>query len=137
MGLLEQVPDFSDENACEILDPNAQPLNRIIMGCSAMITDYSSAVWDVIYQDKPAIFFQFDRSLHLEKTGSYIDFDTELPGPCYHDAKGLVEGLRQVIESGFVTSDEHRELAARWYAHRDQNNCRRIYECARAIEQAL
>ncbi|MEE1273713.1 MAG: CDP-glycerol glycerophosphotransferase family protein, partial [Olegusella sp.] len=108
-----------------------------IMGCSVMVTDYSSAVWDAIYMDKPALFFQFDCALYLEKTGSYIDFETDLPGDCYFDADALIDGLEQSAQAGFVASDHQREVASRWFAHRDHNNCQRIYECALQIERSM
>lgn len=121
----------------QIIKPGETPLNQIIMGCSAMVTDYSSAVWDAIYQGKPAIFFQFDRALYLEKTGSYIDFETDLPGECYLDIDGLIEGLQTTIEGGFVPSERQEEVSRRWFAHRDANNCKRIYECACEIEKTI
>lgn len=129
---------FSSKNAhVQVLRPDDAPLNQIIMGCSAMVTDYSSAVWDAVYQGKPALFFQFDRPLYMEKTGSYIDFETELPGAYYLDAQSLIEGLRKTIENGFVPTQDEVEAASRWYAHRDKNNCKRIYECALEIERKL
>jgi CDP-glycerol glycerophosphotransferase (TagB/SpsB family) len=127
----------SKNDHVQILHPDDAPLNQIIMGCSAMVTDYSSAVWDAIYQGKPAIFFQFDRALYLEKTGSYIDFETDLPGECYLDIDGLIEGLQTTIEGGFVPSERQEEVSRRWFAHRDANNCKRIYECACEIEKTI
>ena len=125
----------SPSSRVQVLKPNDAPLNEIIMGCSAMVTDYSSAVWDAIYMDKPALFFQFDRALYLEKTGSYIDFETDLPGDCYFDANALIDGLEQSAEQGFEPSDQQKRVASRWYAHRDHDNCKRIYECALQIER--
>ena len=120
-----------------VLKPTDAPLNQIIMGCSAMITDYSSAVWDAVYQGKPALFYHFDRAQYMEKTGSYIDFDTELPGECFMDAPALIEGIRATIEGGFVPTVQQEAASKLWFAHRDRNNCRRIYECALRIEETL
>lgn len=127
----------SDNPRIQVIKPGETPLNQIIMGCSAMVTDYSSAVWDAIYQGKPALFFQFDRPLYLEKTGSYIDFETDLPGECYLNAGDLIEGLRKTIEAGFVPSEQQERVSRRWFAHRDTNNRKRIYECALEIERTI
>lgn len=127
----------SNNSHVKIIDPSERPLNEIIMECSAMITDYSSAIWDVVYQGKPALFYQFDKPLYMELTGSYVDFETELPGPCYEDADSLIEGIKQTIEGGFVPPPEYVEKASRWYAHRDRGNCRRIYEYALEIERSM
>lgn len=50
------------------------------MRCRMLITDYSSVCWDVLYQDKPSLFYQFDIDKYNEAHGSYIDMDTELFG---------------------------------------------------------
>ena len=135
---LERAHLFASDNPrIQIIKPGEMPLNQIIMGCSAMITDYSSAVWDAVYQDKPALFFHFDRPLYMEKTGSYIDFETELPGDCYLDAEGLVQGIRDIADGGFVPSARQEAVSRRWFAHRDHDNRKRIYECALEIERSI
>lgn len=120
-----------------IIQPGQMPLNQIIMGCSAMITDYSSAVWDAIYQGKPALFYHFDRATYMEKTGSYINFDTELPGERYLTAEDLIKGIATTIENSFTPSVQQEKAAELWFAHRDKNNCQRIYDCALQIEQQV
>lgn len=35
-------------------------VNEMLMRCRMLITDYSSVCWDVLYQDKPTLFYQFD-----------------------------------------------------------------------------
>jgi len=135
---LERAHLFASDNPrIQIIKPGETPLNQIIMGCSAMITDYSSAVWDAVYQDKPALFFQFDRPLYMEKTGSYIDFETELPGDCYLDAEGLVQGIGDIADGGFEPSARQEAVSRRWFAHRDHDNRKRIYECALEIEKLI
>lgn len=36
------------------------PVNELLMQCKMLITDYSSVCWDVLYQNKPTLFYQFD-----------------------------------------------------------------------------
>lgn len=135
---LERAHLFASDNPrIQIIKPGETPLNQIIMGCSAMVTDYSSAVWDAVYQDKPALFFQFDRPLYMEKTGSYIDFETELPGDCYSSVEDLIRGIRDTADGGFVPSARQEAAARRWFAHRDHDNRKRIYECALEIEKTI
>ena len=126
---------LSSENShVQILDPAEVPLNKIIMGCSAIISDYSSVVWDAVYQDKPALFFQFDREKYLEWTGSYIDLKTDLPGECFLDADSLIDGIENTIERGFTTTEQQSRIASEWFAYRDHDNCQRIYKFVHSIK---
>ncbi len=127
----------TDSEHIKVIQPGEFPLNQLIMGCSAMITDYSSAVWDAVYQGKPALFYHFDQAIYLEKTGSYIDFDTELPGDRYFDASALIAGIADTIDRSFSTTAQQDKAAARWFAHRDRSNCQRIYDCALQIEKHM
>lgn len=53
-------------------------VNEMLMRCRMLITDYSSVCWDILYQDKPSLFYQFDIEKYNEAHGSYIDMETEL-----------------------------------------------------------
>lgn len=53
-------------------------VNEMLMRCRMLITDYSSVCWDILYQDKPSLFYQFDIGKYNEAHGSYIDMETEL-----------------------------------------------------------
>ncbi|MDE8682179.1 CDP-glycerol glycerophosphotransferase family protein, partial [Blautia schinkii] len=50
----------SEDSQIELYSFDSVPLNHLIMHCSMMITDYSSACWDAYYQCKPILFYQFD-----------------------------------------------------------------------------
>ena len=48
--LREFIGNFhADNNLIELISFNSVPLNQLLMGCSMMITDYSSACWDAYY----------------------------------------------------------------------------------------
>ena len=59
--LQEFISTFhSEDSQIELYSFDSMPLNQLLMRCSMMITDYSSACWDVYYQGKPVLFYQFD-----------------------------------------------------------------------------
>ena len=45
------------------------PLNQLLMSCHMLITDYSSVCWDMLYQNKPTLFYQFDLDQYNEAHG--------------------------------------------------------------------
>ena len=121
--LKEHMRVFSVDNPhIEILDGEKTNIQAILMGCKAVITDYSSICWDALFMDKPVVYFQPDAERYLEQTGSYIDFDAELPGYVAHDASELVDALHETIDAGFTLNAEHARMAGSWFANRDANN---------------
>lgn len=105
-----------------------EPLNQLIMGCKMLVTDYSSVCWDVYYQKKPVLFYQFDVEQYLETTGSYIDFETELFGERVRTPGALLAKLEEYAENGFRLPRPYEEMHGQMFAYHDQNNSRRICE---------
>jgi CDP-glycerol glycerophosphotransferase (TagB/SpsB family) len=106
----------------------SRPMNEIIMECSACITDYSSVAWDVLYQEKPVVYFQFDQERYLDEVGSYIDLNTELPGPVCKDTSEVVQAISDLIANDFTLSPEDVEKTNDWYAFKDTNNRKRTFD---------
>lgn len=103
-----------------------QPLNEIIMRSKLMITDYSSAAWDMFYLKKPVIFYQFDAEDYETIHGSYLDFETELFGSRAKTLKELVFRIKQVVEQDFVIEEEYLEKWDSAFAYVDDKNSERI-----------
>lgn len=65
----------------------------------AMMTDYSSAMFDYALLDKPILFYLYDFGEYSEKLrGMYFDIRTEAPGPLLYTSEEAVAAL-QGIES--------------------------------------
>ena len=48
------------------------PVNEMLMKCRMLITDYSSVCWDMLYQNKPTLFYQFDLDQYNELTAATL-----------------------------------------------------------------
>ena len=118
----------SEDSQIELLSFNSMPLNQLLMQCSMMITDYSSACWDVFYQGKPILFYQFDLNQYNETNGSYIDMETELWGDRCMEQKDLVELIQEYAENGFHEKTKYAEMRKDYFAYIDHDNCQRTYE---------
>lgn len=105
-----------------------KPLNDLLMRCTMLITDYSSVCWDVLYQGKPVLFYEFDTDAYLKKHGSYIDLMTELPGPRAETTDEVFRYMKDLADLGFQIPDVYRDRIDRSFAFKDKENCRRIYE---------
>lgn len=104
------------------------PLNDLLMRCSLLITDYSSVCWDVLYQDKPVLFYQFDYERYDLAHGSYINMETDLMGDRSTEPEELLRQLETYIDNGFEEKEEYKQRAAEYFTFRDDKNSQRVYE---------
>ena len=122
------MKNFEAESSQVKLIPfGERPLNELLMECSMMVTDYSCACWDVYYQEKPVVFYQFDLKLYMETNGSYIDMEKELFGQRCTEEQELVEKLEEYIRDEFLEKEVYAAMRSSYFAYRDHYNCERTY----------
>lgn len=105
-----------------------EPLNEIMMRARMLITDYSSVCWDMYYQKKPVLFYQFDLDQYNEVHGSYIDMRTELFGRRTEQPGELLPMLEEIIRDGFRVPEEDLSKYDYYFAFADNHNSERIYQ---------
>lgn len=73
---------FSDEIDGEfVIDVSDYPtLNELMIASDALITDYSSIMFDYSILDRPIYIFAYDYDEYKAKRGMYFDIRKELPG---------------------------------------------------------
>ena len=116
------------KDVVECITFGEKPLNEIMMRAEMLITDYSSVCWDMMFMDKPVVFYQFDRDMYLEAHGSYIDFDTQLPGDKTLDGDQVVKYVKDYIDNGFQIKEEYRDDVNAFFMYKDDKNCQRTYD---------
>lgn len=130
--LSAQIENFSTvSDRVRLVPMGSRPLNEIMMECSALVTDYSSVCWDVLYLDKPVAYYQFDQERYETEIGSYVDLDHDLPGDVCATQDELLAALEDMAARGFVLTEEQAKLAAEWFDQKDRNNCERTYRFLR------
>lgn len=131
-------PKFRDYMHCiEVKSPNITTVgydegiavNKLLMKCSMFITDYSSASWDVLYMDKPVLFYQFDYDMYMDRQGSYINMEKSIFGCRVTDFESFTDKLSEIIESGFKYESDNKKAADDYFPVRDTNHRKRIYDC--------
>lgn len=109
----------------------SEPLNEIIKKCHMLITDYSSVCWDVYYQKKPVVFYQFDYDKYNVAHGSFIDMETELFGRRATKEAVLLQYVEECIASDFKLLEEDEKKHSYYFEYMDDNNSQRAYEYLR------
>jgi CDP-glycerol glycerophosphotransferase len=94
-----------------------------------LITDYSSVSWDMLYINKPVIFFQFDSERFARARGGYLEPST-LPGPLAHEPATLIPLIEAYLTGAWRKDSQWtrkmHEGQQRAFAFRDEKNCARI-----------
>lgn len=103
-------------------------VNEMLMRCRMLITDYSSVCWDVLYQDKPSLFYQFDIDKYNEAHGSYIDMDTELFGDRAKTQEQLLDRLEETVQNDFHLKPEYEKMRREYLQFKDHEHSRHICE---------
>jgi CDP-glycerol glycerophosphotransferase len=80
-----------------VIDVSAYPVvEDLYLAADAMITDYSSAMFDYAVLDRPVVIFAPDWPVYRELRGVYFDLMTQPPGTV---ATGFPE-LVEILKSG-------------------------------------
>jgi CDP-glycerol glycerophosphotransferase (TagB/SpsB family) len=113
-----------------------QPLNEIMMRSKLMITDYSSASWDMFYMKKPVIFYQFDAKDYLDIHGSYLDFEQELFGARAVQLDSLLDCITSAVDNDFKLDEQYHEKYERAFLYVDDHNSERILKAIQKMMRA-
>ncbi|HEY5786643.1 MAG TPA: CDP-glycerol glycerophosphotransferase family protein [Microlunatus sp.] len=90
----------------QVRDVSSYPdLRDLIVASDALVTDYSSIMFDYALTGRPMIFFVPDLLHYQQIRGLYLDLASVAPGPLVSTADGLADALRSLSALGA----DHRE----------------------------
>lgn len=102
-------------------------VQKLLINCELLITDYSSVFFDFSYMKKPEIFFHFDekeyRSNHYRE--GYFDYKTDGFGPVVNSKEELLTEIKEFIDNPSLLM-EFNKRANNFFKYTDNNNCQRI-----------
>jgi CDP-glycerol glycerophosphotransferase len=71
----------------------------LYLAADAMVTDYSSTMFDFAVTGKPMLFYTYDLADYRDRQrGFYFDFAPRAPGPLLETTPALIEALRRLPE---------------------------------------
>lgn len=125
----EKIEEFSTtSDRIRLIPFGSEPLNDLLMECSLLITDYSSVCWDVYYQGKPVIFYQFDLAKYNEAQGAYMDLEKDLFGDRAETQDALFVLLKESAENDFDLKPRYAEMREGLFSYIDHENSKRTCE---------
>lgn len=129
---------FGFSSDVKVVDPQTS-YRDIYAQSDLIVTDYSSSINDFIYLKKPIFYAQFDADEFFSGNhmGTRSDFDYERDGfgEVEHDLEGTVDRIIEYMENGCQLKDKYRERIDNFFAFHDKNNCQRVYEKIKELEQ--
>lgn len=100
---------------------------ELVRKSSVLVTDYSSVYLDFVYQDKPVVFYQFDKGRFTKDHYSGLLFDQVQFGPVSTDPQGTATNALMAVRG------EQQERIGKFFFYHDDKNCERTYECIRKV----
>ena len=106
--------------------------NEVYSKASLAVTDYSSAVFDMVYMYKPVLYTQFDKEkfFHGEHvyTKGYFDYERDGFGEVEYDLDSTVDRIIEYMANDCQLKEKYRKRIDNFFAFHDKNNCQRVYE---------
>ena len=99
----------------QLRDVSGHPdVAELYLAADAMVTDYSSTMFDFAVTGKPLVFYAYDLEHYRDELrGFYFDLAEEPPGPLVRSAEALVDSVRNLR----ALTDQH---AAAYRRFRDR-----------------
>jgi CDP-glycerol glycerophosphotransferase (TagB/SpsB family) len=123
------IDQFNSSNhRVKIIPYGEMKVNELLMNAKLLITDYSSVAWDMYYQKKPIVFYQFDLEDYLKYQGSYLDMDKELFGDRALKQADLEKLIQKYIYNNFQEDRKYADMRKNLLKYTDNNNSKRIFD---------
>lgn len=112
-GLLEIPPN--------IVVGKPQELSYYIKNCSLLITDYSSVSFDILFQEKPVIYYHMDFddpnrcNKDLQTHNFVTSRNTTLFNICHKESE-VLDHVEYYIINNFNLEDNKKEIASRFFS---------------------
>lgn len=103
-------------------------VNQIFQYTNALVTDYSSTVFDYLYINNPVGFAIGDIDKYIQTNGFMFDYDILNVGPRFKDMNGLIKFLNDVINNIDIYSDKRKQLHLLFNNCEIGNNCKEVAE---------
>jgi CDP-glycerol glycerophosphotransferase len=89
-------------------------ITELLMLADALLTDYSSVMFDYAITGRPMGFYAPDYAVYRQLRGGYFDLPAEAPGPVLHSTAEIVEWLGDLDAIHQRHADRYRDFRARY-----------------------
>lgn len=120
----------TDREHIKILSFDNITVQKLLIDCDVLITDFSSVFFDFGYMEKPMIFYQFGkeefRKSHYQE--GYFKYERDAFGKITESEDEVIEELEQILERGSEIEEKYLDRINSFFTFKDTNNCKRNFE---------
>ncbi len=117
--------DLAPELRGFVIDASDHPdINALMLVSDALVTDYSSAIFEFSLLERPMAFFAPDVEAYERERGFYVDYRSWVPGPVFETTDALADWLRD----GRHDRDRVRRFRDASFAVADGDASRRVVD---------
>jgi CDP-glycerol glycerophosphotransferase len=121
--------DQADRSEGRLIDVTRHPdVNDLYLAADALVTDYSSVMFDFAVTGKPMAFFTPDIEQYVAARGVYFDLAETVPGPLYEDVAHLADGLRDLDALAARYRDKYAAFCGRFAPWDDGKAAARVVD---------
>ncbi|WP_257929109.1 glycosyltransferase, family 2 [Campylobacter lari] len=129
-NIMPYLKEFNIPLYIKIANQN-ESLQILFCNSSLMITDYSSAAFEMAYLEKPVIYYQFDKedffTSHTLQKG-YFDYKKDGFGPVVENQENLLKELENLLRNDCKPFGVYKDNIDSTFTFRDGRCCERIYK---------
>lgn len=120
----------SDVHLPGVIDVTSHPnVTDLFLAADAMITDYSSVMFDFSVTGRPMIFFVPDMDDYRDALrGVYFDLSEVAPGPVLDSQDDVVDAIVDLEASAPAFADRYRAWQERFNPHDDGHSASRVID---------
>ncbi len=113
-----------------VIDVTTYPnITDLFRAADAMITDYSSVMFDFSVTGRPMIFFVPDLDDYRDSVrGVYFDLSTQAPGPVVFTQDEVLDAVRAIEKDRDGYAERYRAWQEKYNPHDDGQSARRVID---------
>jgi CDP-glycerol glycerophosphotransferase len=101
-------------------------VTELFLAADALITDFSSVMFDYALLDRPMVFFAPDKAGYTRDRGTYFDLESEAPGPYTTDQDTFFKALHALTPEAHQA--ERQAFAKRFGEYEHGNAAESVYQ---------
>lgn len=102
-------------------------VTELFLASDALITDFSSVMFDYALLDRPLLFFAPDQAGYAQDRGTYFDLEAEAPGPYTTNQAAFFSAIRTLMDDG-AYDDARRTFAKRYGEYEQGDAAEQVYQ---------
>lgn len=116
---------------------DGEPFQKYFQESDLMITDYTSAAFEMAYLCKPVLYYQFDEDEFFSghTYTKFFDYRKDGFGPVVATEEELLKELEILLKNNCKIGEPYRSNIENAFAFRDGKCCERIYEAILELDK--